>query len=1066
VASNGVAPTGAILQASAQIEGAYGRLPLAFERNIGQTDAGVEFLARGNGYTLFITQGGEAVLSLRGGASEKRPYGQISSVAPANAADDGEQTPTTIAVITMGLVGGNERGQGVASKELPGRINYFLGSDRSTWQSAITTYSRVEYRDVYQDIDLIYYGNQHELEYDFIIYPGANPRTIALEFGGVDRLQVTGAGELVAHVGDQQIIQRAPLIYQEVEGRRRTIGGRYVLVDERVVAFDVESYDSALPLVIDPILVYSTVVGGVRGEAGQGIFVDSSGSAYITGSTDSPDFPTTAGAFDRDQHSSDAFVTMLNPSGTAIVYSTYVGGAASDGASGIAVDSLGNAYIVGTTDSLDFPVTPGAFDETRNAANDVFVTKLNADGTSVVYSTYLGGTSSEIGIDIAVDTLGNAYVTGWTASSDFPTTAGAFDTTRSASNDVFITKVDASGTWLNYSTYLGGSGASGSGQQPSDIAVDPAGNAYVTGTAFGTDFPTTLGSFYPWRTDYYEAFVTKMDSVGSSLVYSTYLGGSEVDIISGIAVDAAGNGYVTGSTYSADFPTTEGAFDISLNGDSDSFVSKFDPNGASLIYSTYLGGTASAHAYAIAVDADGNAYVTGRTDGYDFPKTTGERRKNFSQFDADIFVTKMDASGGSLEYSTYFGGTDQDVAVGIAVDTEGAAYVVGWSGSQDFPITFASGPDGFGVVIAKVTGPDLIAVTTSDPPPSIAPGRSFGVSDEILNRGNVGAGISRTKYYLSLDDVKDPADRLLTGIRSVTDLTPGASSAGSSVVTVPLTTPPATYLLFACADAAVEVIEMHELNNCVAATSRVNVVLPDLQQIAVDNSTSTAAPGSKFTVNDRLHNSSPVHAAPSSTRYYFSTDSLKNAGDIVLSGKRAIPELEPDETSIGNATVVLPLSVAEGIYYVVGCADDLAKLKESSEANNCATSATTVRVGWPDLVTTNISNPPATAKRGGKLTILDTVRNQGTIPTTASYVRYYLSADDVKNAGDLLLAGSRPVAALEPGASSAGSRQVTVPVSTPLSTYRVLACADDTGKVPESSNANNCVASATTITIR
>jgi uncharacterized repeat protein (TIGR03803 family) len=380
--------------------------------------------------------------------------------------------------------------------------------------------------------------------------------------------------------------------------------------------------------------------------------------------------------------------------------------------------------------------------------------------------------------------------------------------------------------------------------------------------------------------------------------------------------------------------------------------------------------------------------------------------------------------------------------------------------------TVRGGPANEGVVFRLTLGADLTISAISEPPEYVAPGAKFSVTDTTINQGTVTTTASRTRYYLSPDETMSADDPQLIPGRSVPLLDAGSSSTSTLTVKVPLTVAPNAYTLFACADAASEIIESDEGNNCLAASSRVTVARPDLLQVSVSNPPTVAAPGTKFTLADTVHNPSPVVDVASISRYYLSLDELKNGGDFLLTGKRAIPELAPGATSTGNASVTLPLSVPDGTYYVVGCADDLAKLKEASEANNCAVSSATVLVGWSDLIITEISDPPSTAIPGGKFTIFDTVQNQGTIPAGTSYARYYLSMDGVKNAGDVLLMGTRAVESLASGASSAGSRRVTMPLSTPLGTYRVLGCADDTAKVPENDNANNCRASATTVLIQ
>jgi hypothetical protein len=644
----------------------YGKLPLHFEANQGQAHHDVHFLSRGPGYSLYLTAS-EAVLALAA------PSADSKSIA-----------------VRMRLVGAERKPVVSGLEELPGKANYFIGNDPAKWRTNLPTYAKVHYREVYPGIDLVYYGNQRSLEYDFVVAPGANPKKIVLGFKGADKLEIDAAGDLVLHKAGSVIHQKKPVIYQEVDGIRQEIDGRYVLKPGKRVGFQVAAYDKSRPLIIDPVLAYSTYLGGNANEIGVGIAVDAAGHAYVTGVTSSINFPTTAGAFDTSlDGGSDTFVTKLDPSGSSLVYSTYLGGSSSsefEFAGGIAVDAAGNAYVSGQTDSADFPTTSGAFQTSRRGSLDAFVTKLNPTGSVLVYSTFLGGNRVSAGSGIAVDATGAAYVTGRTFSTDFPTTAGAFQRVHGGSFDAFVTKLDPSGSELIYSTYLGGSLFDDS----SGIAVDATGAAYVTGGTGSTNFPTTAGAFQTSSAG--GAFVTKLNATGTALVYSTFLGGPGVG--TGIAVDAAGAAYVVGFTESTNFPTTAGAFDTSLNGGGDTFVTKLNAAGSALIYSTFLGGSGIDNGTGIAVDATGAAHVTGLTTSVDFPTTLGafqpvfhgcKSSNPFPSADCDAYVTKLNPEGSALVYSSYLGGIGEDAGTGIAVDADGNAYVTGHTRSINFP---------------------------------------------------------------------------------------------------------------------------------------------------------------------------------------------------------------------------------------------------------------------------------------------------------------------------------------------------------------------------------------------
>jgi hypothetical protein len=679
--------------AGARVSEAYGKLPLQFEANRGQTHEDVRFLSRGAGYSLYLTAG-EAVLVLtrpdpdrkqdRRGKHERRDaYAKATKVVVRMQLVDAALTPP---------VNGLE--------ELPAKANYFVGNDPAKWRTGVPTYAKVHYRGVYPGIDLVYYGNQRQLEYDFVVAPGADPKKIVLGFKGADRLEIDAQGDLVLHVAGGPVRLRKPYVYQEIGGIRQEIAGGYLLHGANRVSFDVAAYDRGRPLVIDPVILsYSTYLGG---EAGVAIAVDSDGNAYVTGYAGSTGFPTTSGAFQGTSSGGfDAFVARLNPAGSALVYSTYLGGSGDDGGGSIAVDASGNAYVTGSTSSTDFPTAAGAFQTTcaggfSSSCGDAFVTKLNPDGSGLIYSTYLGGSSFDGGTGIAVDSSGSAYVTGSTNSSNFPTALGAFqasfgggpiDPIYGPPNDAFLTKLDPAGSALIYSTYLGGDGKEN--DLGGEIAVDSGGNAYVVGSTNSTNFPTTAGAFQPvFAGGLWDAFVTKLDSTGSALIYSTYLGGIGFDQAFAIAVDDRDDAYVTGRTDSANFPATINAFQSTSNGGLDAFVTRLDATGSFLVYSTYLGGSSGEEADGIAVDVQGNAYVTGVTNSTNFPTTSEAFQPAHAGGNSqEAFVTKLDPTGSALVYSTYLGGTGYEVGYAIAVDPAGNAYVTGETGSSDFPTT-------------------------------------------------------------------------------------------------------------------------------------------------------------------------------------------------------------------------------------------------------------------------------------------------------------------------------------------------------------------------------------------
>jgi len=655
VPSGAIAVTARPLESSSNMpqetRAAYGALPLVFESNEGQGDSATRFVAHGKGYALALAPT-EALLSLTppivATSLHDRPAGNPPSPPPAS-------------TVHFRFPGANPDAAMRAEQPLPGIVNYLVGNDPEQWRTNIPTTARVRYTDLYPGIDLVVYGTQDGAwEYDVIVAPGADPATFALAVEGTTGVTLDAAtGDLVLGAGAGEVRQHAPTIYQTVNGERRGVTGGYALREDETVGFAVGEYDPTVPLVIDPTLVYSAYLGGSGLDQGFGIAVDTSGNAYITGTTTSADFPGTppmtyGGGI-------DAFVTKLSTNGT-LIYSTYLSGSGSDRGIAIAVDTSGNAYVTGNTDSTDFPapsIVP------RSGGVDAFVVKLSTTGGRL-YGTYLGGSADDYGRGIAVDTAGNAYVTGETSSPDFPVTNG---TMYANGPEAFATKLSANGVRV-YSTYLGGSSASGG----NGIAVDTGGNAYVTGVTFGV-FPVTDGSTYSSGVD---AFVAKLNGSGA-LVYGTYLGGCGYDQANGIAVDAGGNAYVTGATFSADFPVTNRSTIGGNGGATDAFVTKLNGSGAR-VYSSYLGGSNTDMGNGIAVDAGGNAYVTGATFSADFPVTDGSTLGGPS----DAFVTKFDGSGARV-YGAYLGGSAADEGDAIAVDTSGRAYITGKTAV--FPVT-------------------------------------------------------------------------------------------------------------------------------------------------------------------------------------------------------------------------------------------------------------------------------------------------------------------------------------------------------------------------------------------
>lgn len=473
--------------ARARVGSAYAQLGMRFEKNQGQFDAQVKFAARGAGYALWLT-GDEAVMSLRGD-DYRASAAEMAQAVIDQKKSPGQMSEEKAAVIRLKLVNANRTASMTGESELPGRTNYFIGNDPANWHTGVSGYSRVVYKSVYRGVDLVYYGNGRELEYDFKVAAGANPAAIGIRFDGAKRLRVDPTGDLVIGSETGELRQHKPLAYQEAAGERREVSARYVLRGRNQISFALGRYDHSKPLVIDPVLAYSTYLGGTNNESINAITVDAAGNAYLTGSTSSPDFPVVNPIGTFNNFGSYVFVSKLNPAGNALVYSTYISGTPNGNSSssaglGITLDAAANAYVTGQTNALNFPTTPGAFQSINHGYTDAFALKLNAGGSALVYSTYLGGVYEDSGKGIGVDSMGNAYVTGQTVSADFPK-ASAMQPTMGGFQDAFVTKLNATGTALVYSTFLGG----GEKESGNAIAVDSSGNAYVTGGTSSDDFP-------------------------------------------------------------------------------------------------------------------------------------------------------------------------------------------------------------------------------------------------------------------------------------------------------------------------------------------------------------------------------------------------------------------------------------------------------------------------------------------------------------------------------------------------------------------------------------------------
>jgi hypothetical protein len=640
------------------------------------------FISHGPGYNIFLSDDAIVIeLAIRKNVSALHT---ISATEPERAV-----------ALRMHFKGANAHPRIEAEQPLPGLSNYLIGRDPAAWRVGVHHFARVRYRELYPGVDLLLYGSAGRLEYDLAVRPGADTSKIAFLIEGAKSTRIDRKGNLVIHT-DLGDLQQAPAIaYSLAAGRKTPAKVEYAKLGTNEVGFHILKRSANSTLVIDPVLRYSTMIGGTGFDAGEAIAVDSTNHAYITGVAGAADFPTTTGVFQRTSSSPVAFVSKFAFDGSSLIYSTFIGGTSGRTVSfGIKVNSAGNAFVSGFTEAPDFPTTAGAFQSGLRGTNDVFVAKLTPAGAHLVYSTLLGGSSTELAQGLALDSAGNAYITGSTRSTDFPTTPAAISRTLNGLSDAFITKLNATGTNVVYSTYLGGSKSEiGDG-----IALDSATNAYIAGNTLSADFPVTASApqtKFGGGTEGGDYFATKINAGGTAIVYSTYIGGTAdegTEGRGGIAVDGSGNAYIAGDTFSADFPTTPGAFQPTNA--CGPFVTKVNAAGTAFAYSTRLSGSDGdcQAAHGVAVDSSGNAYVIGTTGSTDFPvrepfdaQLTGPF---IDQGAHDAFVSKLNPSGTALLWSSYFGGTGSfDEGTAITLDKDRNVYVTGTASSSDFPTT-------------------------------------------------------------------------------------------------------------------------------------------------------------------------------------------------------------------------------------------------------------------------------------------------------------------------------------------------------------------------------------------
>lgn len=733
----------------------FGKLPVYFIQNNGQLCKKVKFYERSGGHSVLFTESGiyfsivnnqQPVVGIQNkdnskeacsgkykseikevsyccdGQNDKTPP-KRRAISPSARYDNNRRSTTSYSkfqapnseLIKLSLLGSNKHPDIVPECLQQYKVNYFIGNNPDDWKTNVSTYKAVVYKEIYKGIDLRFYGNNQQMEYDIVVKPGANPHHVQFSYSGIEDLKITKDGDMKINLKNGKLVQKKPYIYQEIDGKKIEVNGDFkinTLNSNRktpvfTYGFQVASYNKNYQLIIDPDILFSTYLGGTDDDAGNAIALDTSGNIYITGYSYSINFPTEFPYQSTYNGGKDAFITKISENGN-LIYSTYLGGSGTDIGNGIAADKNGNAYVTGYTYSVDFPRYSPLFNENAGKC-DVFVAKFDSSG-GIVYSTYLGGSSFDIGYGIAVDKFGNAYITGRAGGPDFPTVSAIYNYSGGEFiGDAFITKIRATGKSIVYSTYLGGTNEdTGKG-----IAVDTAGNVYITGWTYSDDFPTkkAIDETFNGGGGLIEVegtgdvFVTKIKRTGKGLDFSTYLGGIHDDVGECITVDKYGNVYITGRTYSDDFPTTS-AIDESSNGGFDAFVTKIRASGASIIYSTYLGGNDDDEGYGISLGNSGSVYVAGYTASTDFPKVSA-----IYEDPIGVFITKLDTSGKNIIYSTCLG---EGTGTGVTVDTYENAYITGYTSSKDFPVTtdknISGGTDAFIVKIGDdLTSPEVIS---------------------------------------------------------------------------------------------------------------------------------------------------------------------------------------------------------------------------------------------------------------------------------------------------------------------------------------------------------------------
>ena len=696
-----------------------------FIKNMGQWDSQAEYLVRLNGLNYWLTKKG-IVLDYYKVQKDSREFLENGDPNMEN----GHITKLWGHAIHSNIIGLNEQAQYIANDKKETYYNYFLGNDESKWASNVPLFSNITLKNAYKGIDVQYYFDEELVRFDFIISPGSDPNQITLQFNGQNSYRINSSGniEFTTSVGEVEINRL--FAYQENETNvKKQVECKFKDIGNGFVKFDIGNYDKNLELIIDP-LVWASYIGGSSTDYAYSVGADYSSNGLICGYTSSSNFPTTPGAYDNTWNSTDGYIAKFSSNGSTLLFASFLGGTSSDYMYGCSADQNGYIYVGGYTSSSNYPTTSGCFDNTYNST-DAVATKLNPAGSALSYSTYIGGTSTEISYAMTVSPDGYMYMTGYTSSSNFPTTSGCWDNINN-STDVFVVKINQTGSALSYGTYLGGT----SSDYGYGIFVDPFGSCLVTGYTSSSNYPTTSGC-YDNTYNSTDIFVTKFNTTGSSLVFSTYLGGTSSDYGYGITSDQNGYVYVTGYTNSSNYPLTSGVVRTVYQGN-EAIITKFSPSGG-LVYSTFVGGNNSDYGRGIAVDSDGNAIISGYLYSTDLPCTVGAVSCNITGSTPDVFVVKLNSNASTYLYSSYIGGSNYDYGYyynNVESDHNNGVYISIYSSSTNFPVTSGAyktnNSGSYDAVLARFSfEPPITITTTTVNPTQMCKGDFFQVSYTI-----------------------------------------------------------------------------------------------------------------------------------------------------------------------------------------------------------------------------------------------------------------------------------------------------------------------------------------------